>query len=174
MNENYLWDGSGEPDPEIQNLEETLGRWRCARRESPPLPQRSDISEIVPKRSYARYWMAAAAVVALLAVAAIGLRTLRDNNAPQHVVATPSHATQKIDPPLETRVVMPADQSAPRAWKVPPRNRKRLAARTELARAERKRGTLAKDRLMLALRIASSELRDLHRTVYAENVSSER
>ena len=27
MNEDYLWDGSGEPDPEIQKLENTLGRF---------------------------------------------------------------------------------------------------------------------------------------------------
>jgi len=28
MNDNYLWDGSGEPDPEIQRLENALGRFR--------------------------------------------------------------------------------------------------------------------------------------------------
>jgi len=28
MNDDYLWDGSGEPDPEIQRLETTLGRFR--------------------------------------------------------------------------------------------------------------------------------------------------
>jgi hypothetical protein len=28
MNEEYLWDKSGEPDPEIQELEETLGSLR--------------------------------------------------------------------------------------------------------------------------------------------------
>ena len=28
MNDNYLWDGSGEPNPEIQRLENALGRFR--------------------------------------------------------------------------------------------------------------------------------------------------
>jgi hypothetical protein len=28
MNDDYLWDGSGEPDPEIQKLEDTLGRFQ--------------------------------------------------------------------------------------------------------------------------------------------------
>lgn len=28
MNNDYLWDGSGKPDPDIQNLEKTLGRFR--------------------------------------------------------------------------------------------------------------------------------------------------
>jgi hypothetical protein len=31
MNEDYLWDKSGEPDPEIQQLEQTLGRLRYKR-----------------------------------------------------------------------------------------------------------------------------------------------
>ena len=26
--DNYLWDGSGQPDPEIQRLEHALGRFR--------------------------------------------------------------------------------------------------------------------------------------------------
>ena len=31
MNDDYLWDGSGEPDPEIQKLESKLGRFRHSR-----------------------------------------------------------------------------------------------------------------------------------------------
>ncbi len=30
MKDNYLWDGSGEPDPEIQKLETALGRFDAA------------------------------------------------------------------------------------------------------------------------------------------------
>jgi hypothetical protein len=40
MNEDYLWDKSGEPDPEIQQLEQTLGRLRYKRPAQPlPLPK---------------------------------------------------------------------------------------------------------------------------------------
>ncbi len=28
MKDDYLWDGSGEPDPEVQKLETALGRYR--------------------------------------------------------------------------------------------------------------------------------------------------
>ena len=28
MNDDYLWDGSGEPDPELQKLENTLAKLR--------------------------------------------------------------------------------------------------------------------------------------------------
>ena len=31
MSEDYLWDGSGEPDPEVQRLERLLGRLRHTR-----------------------------------------------------------------------------------------------------------------------------------------------
>src|SRR5919204_918919 len=34
MNDEYLWDGSGEPDPDVQHLERLLGRLRS----TPPLP----------------------------------------------------------------------------------------------------------------------------------------
>jgi hypothetical protein len=40
MNEDYLWDKSGEPDPDIEQLENTLGRLRFKRPVEPlPLPQ---------------------------------------------------------------------------------------------------------------------------------------
>ena len=39
MNENYLWDRSGEPDPEVQNLEQILGSLRYQ-----PRPQRFPIT----------------------------------------------------------------------------------------------------------------------------------
>jgi hypothetical protein len=32
MNDDYLWDGSGTPDPEIQRLESLLGEFRHAER----------------------------------------------------------------------------------------------------------------------------------------------
>ncbi len=39
MKDNYLWDGSGEPDPEIQRLENILGRFRH-NRPAPAFPER--------------------------------------------------------------------------------------------------------------------------------------
>jgi hypothetical protein len=38
MNEDYLWDGSGPPDPEIARLEELLAPFQY--RVRPPAPQR--------------------------------------------------------------------------------------------------------------------------------------
>ncbi len=44
MKDDYLWDGSGEPDPEVQKLEKTLGRYR----HNQPAPEFDQIAEILP------------------------------------------------------------------------------------------------------------------------------
>jgi FecR protein len=74
MNDDYLWDGSGEPDPEIQKLESTLGRFRHNRpapdfrnldqvTRTLPTPQRLRVSFVV-----AFACLATAAALAIVAV----------------------------------------------------------------------------------------------------------
>src|SRR5437588_9229636 len=41
MNDDYLWDGSGKPDPEVQKLEEALGRYR----HNQPAPRFDEITQ---------------------------------------------------------------------------------------------------------------------------------
>src|SRR5438876_8642835 len=41
MKDDYLWDGSGEPDPEVQKLEEALGRYR----QNQPAPRFDEIAQ---------------------------------------------------------------------------------------------------------------------------------
>src|SRR5438309_4996265 len=41
MNDDYLWDGSGKPDPEVQKLEEALGRYR----QNQPAPKFDEIAQ---------------------------------------------------------------------------------------------------------------------------------
>ena len=70
MRDDYLWDGSGEPDPEIQKLETALGRFRHNR----PAPAFPEIPMAKPSR---RLWQipafqfAAAAACILVIAAAI-------------------------------------------------------------------------------------------------------
>jgi FecR protein len=71
MKDDYLWDGSGEPDPEIQKLETTLGRYRHNR----PAPAFDDVADIpavkAPKRFFSlRFSFQLAAVAATLLIAA--------------------------------------------------------------------------------------------------------
>lgn len=67
MNEDYLWDKSGEPDPEIERLEQTLGRLRYKRPAEPlPLPASTRRSF---KLSFSQPALAAAAALVLLILA---------------------------------------------------------------------------------------------------------
>ena len=46
MKDDYLWDGSGEPDPEVQKLEKTLGRYR----HNQPAPEFEQVDEAPKKK----------------------------------------------------------------------------------------------------------------------------
>jgi hypothetical protein len=71
MKDDYLWDGSGEPDPEVQKLETVLGRYR----HNQPAPSFEQIAGLRPAQqrwsfSKLQWWyqLGAAAAVILLAV----------------------------------------------------------------------------------------------------------
>src|SRR5712692_6741896 len=51
MKDDYLWDGSGEPDPEIQKLERVLGRYRHDR----PAPSFENVVEVRPAKIRSRF-----------------------------------------------------------------------------------------------------------------------
>ena len=75
MNDDYLWDGSGEPDPEIQKLENMLAKFRH-RGQAPEFPE---IAVAKQPRFWQRFMPSrlsfgfAAATVAILFVAAFGI-----------------------------------------------------------------------------------------------------
>lgn len=77
MNDDYLWDGSGEPDAEVQHLEGLLGRYRSA--SSMP-----DFGRVVPIRRRPRWPWAVAAALILCAV----LSALRFYTPPERWRAT--------------------------------------------------------------------------------------
>src|SRR5258708_33493639 len=64
MSSDYLWDGSGEPDPEIRKLEDTLGALRH-RRPAPAFPEMPAVAAPVRARWFdMRLWPALAGVAA--------------------------------------------------------------------------------------------------------------
>jgi len=67
MNDDYLWDGSGEPDPEVQQLEKTLGRFRHNR----PAPSFDEITQIRPASQRSDYHSFLVSLRILAAAAAI-------------------------------------------------------------------------------------------------------
>jgi FecR-like protein len=81
MNDDYLWDGSGEPDPEVQKLEKTLGRYR----HNQPAPKFDELAEIQPAKRRIRFFnfrfsFQLAAVAATLLVALTLFYFLRGPN----------------------------------------------------------------------------------------------
>jgi len=77
MNDDYLWDGSGEPDPEIQKLETTLAKFR-QQGEAPEFPEIKAVRQprlwqrIVPSHLSLGLRLATATAI-ILVVAAIGI-----------------------------------------------------------------------------------------------------
>jgi FecR protein len=71
MKDDYLWDGSGEPDPEIQKLETALGRYRH-KQAAPALDQLPEIraEKQRPRVSPWRFLFQVAAVAASILIAA--------------------------------------------------------------------------------------------------------
>jgi len=87
MNDDYLWDGSGEPDPEIQKLETTLGRFRHSR-PAPEFPQiaaaslRPSRSPIWTSRPFVRWSALGFAAATILIAAVLRFTPRRDKPAP--------------------------------------------------------------------------------------------
>ena len=176
----YLWDKSGEPDPEIQELEQVLGTLRYQPRplEIPeglqPERQRFSIRGFAPR-------LAIAAAIALIVLGA-GLWLSLERQDTSGVAATETKPAASGNS-SEALATVPSDRKdkarAPEPGSVPinplnkPRrnrlnqtsiasnaNRKRdlELKRPELAANELKEAESGKAQLMLALRIASAKL----------------
>jgi hypothetical protein len=81
MKDDYLWDGSGEPDPEVQKLEKALGRYRHKR----PAPAFEQIPEIPAAKERKRFFgfrfsFQLTAVAATIVIAATLFYVLRRSN----------------------------------------------------------------------------------------------
>ena len=162
--DNYLWDKTGEPDPEVQQLEEILGTLRYQPR-SLEIPAGFTVGR---GRSFFRGFavrLAIAATVALLLLGLglwLGVQRLQRTQQPQSVAisspppvnptpavsSTISVKDGKVNPPLPagsgTRSGIASGHE---------RGRNQLLAMRKQRQAE-----VAKNQLMLALRLASAKL----------------
>src|SRR6266851_3312280 len=115
MKDDYLWDGSGEPDPGIQKLETALGRYRH-RQPAPAFDQLAQIPQVkVRKRFFnLRFSLQLAAVAATLVIAATVFYFLRRPN--PGIDSGPTWDVARL-------------AGAPKiGWNGPRRSRRRLAA----------------------------------------------
>lgn len=143
MNDDYLWDKTGQPDPEIQQLEQILGTLRY---EPKPL--------VLPRQRNYFPWLAIAASILLAIVAgSIWLRTRTHDDIPKQA------AKLESPKPLETPQ-LPQNRSASN----PPlqavnRIHKPRSASSAVNRSE---ALMAKEQLMLALRVTTQKLQLVH------------
>ena len=167
MNDDYLWDKTGEPDPQIQQLEEILGTFRYQ-------PKALEIPEDLPvpgRRSY--FPLLAIAAGLLLAIFAGGLwLSMRSRGeAPPHEV--------KVTPPAPVKEITPTPSGTPE-FKLAPRNevvtvhkhRPRSSAPV-LSKREREEALMAKEQVMLALRLTTEKLSLVHKKTQNTNPANQ-
>jgi hypothetical protein len=161
MNNDYLWDRTGEPDAEIQRLEEILGALRYEPR------QLAIPAQLRPRRRRMFFPpLAIAAAIAMMVVAAGLWFTLGREKAAQPHEALAFPAALKSNDGLTLAKRSPlAPTKAPHlrlhsnlsARNIPAR-RNTTASPAEMTSSELAEAEEAKERLMLALRVASTKL----------------
>lgn len=138
MNDDYLWDKSGEPDPEIKELEEILAPLRYQ-----PQPLKLPVAR---KRNYFPLLAIAATVLIALLAAGVWLRLRTENSEPpppQMVKSVPSvPSVEKPSPEVVKNLDLP-----------------RKVIRKRVRKPENQEAIAAKEQVMLALRLASEKLK---------------
>lgn len=171
MNDDYLWDRTGEPDTEIQELEEVLGALRYQ-------PKALRIPEEQLRSSWSVPKMAIAAALATILVGASSwlMFSRRSTTGDHKSVATapaekvlkaqPEDSTTPVNDPVAkppiTRSVTPNKRRAGGMQKMMLAGNKRVrrskSAGSELTGKDLADARAAKEQLLLALRVASAKL----------------
>jgi hypothetical protein len=172
----YLWDKTGEPDPEIQQLEEILGTLRYQPR---PLEIPAGLHvgrELSFFRSHAAPFAIAATVAMLLLGLGLWLGLQRLQRSPQQIVKSPD--TPQVQPasapdekqnsalavsspePEQKRIgESPRRQVNPSLFaRNSKRDRNTAVKDQQLTLNQQEQARAAKDQLMLALRVTSAKL----------------
>jgi len=169
--DDYLWDRSGEPDPEIEELEQLLGTLRYQPR---PLDIPAALAPRQKRSSLPRFLAIAATIVVIFLGLGLwlGLRrhltpeVAKDRNRPissdnqKAVVATTKDDAPKVALPAFKRDEKTIRRRGIREGlsRESARSRRPVMTATELTAEEIKEAEAGKEQLMLALRVASSKL----------------
>lgn len=160
MKEDYLWDKSGEPDPEIRQLEEILGTLRY---QPKPLELPQDLP--TPRRRRNRFPLLAIAASVLLALLAAGiwLRVRSRSEIPTQQAMVQTGTPRTEEKPIETpkspvnkSAVNPSPLTANKSYR-------KKSAPSALPKREREEALAAKQQVMLALRVTSEKLSLVHK-----------
>lgn len=189
MKEDYLWDKTGEPDPEIQQLEQVLGTLRYQ-------PRPLDIpAGLAPGRTstFLPRFLAIAATIAIM-ILGVGLWFAMQRTQQVNQIHEVSNKRAKTGGGSEELAAKPAPKSNPTPvvtgtdpkdktirHRVNPgsishqlaTNRRPKLKALELTPNERNEAEAAKEQLMLALRVASSKLNFAQKKVREINSENE-
>ncbi len=180
MRDDYLWDRSGKPDPEIERLERTLGRVRHQ-----PKPLELPAARTQRRRVFPGLAAAAAIALALLSAGTwLALRRPSQSSGQRLIAAGAStdsllrlHRTaQSFDTTIREEnagshvsagSTQASGMNGPRRAISERRTQAMLARRARQRRDERlmREGELATEKLMLALHYASSKLNLVQRRI---------
>ncbi len=170
MNDDYLWDKTGEPDPQVQQLEEILGTLRYQ-------PKPLEIPEELPlprRRNYFSWLAIAAAVLVALLAGGIWLSTSSRVQEPQRQA--------EVTPPLPVKPVKEVTPSAPETPELKPEPREEIAvvhkhrprpSTPVLSKREREEALMAKEQVMLALRLTTEKLSLVHKKTQNTNPANQ-
>jgi hypothetical protein len=182
MNNDYLWDRTGEPDAGVKELEEVLSTLRYQ-------PKPFVLPDDVKMASKQRRWFPFAAIAASIALAVLMLGiwlSVQRKNAKQPVIAgtDKTGAMAKTTPPTPLPSVGPEALREPAVGGIeqPPQyrlvrrlNRPRTRPmREELSAAKRAEAEAAKEQLMLALRVVSAKLNLAQRKTVVPGTNNQR
>lgn len=164
MNEDYLWDKSGEPDPEIQQLEEILGTLRYQ-------PKPLVLPTEQPRLNGRRYLPMIAIAATLLLAALAGLAWLKMEKGSTPVRNNQTASVPTADPKETPKQPIPENNDKEEVVAQKPKSQRRQQT---IARARRstpvaplnREALEAKDQLMIALRLASEKLGNAQRKVH--------
>ena len=161
MNDDYLWDKTGQPDPQIQELEEILGTLRY---QPKPLAIPGDL-RVPQRRNYFPLLAIAASVLLALIAGGIWLRVRSNDAPPQQAHVTPASAK-----PVET----PKQAETKSAVNPPILATNRIhRKRTVKSAAEREEALMAKEQLMLALRLTTQKLHLVHTKTQSTQIKNQ-
>jgi cytoskeletal protein RodZ len=164
MNDNYLWDRTGEPDPEIQKLEELLGELRY---QPQPLHVPADIT-VGRKRSFFLPMTIAAAIIMVAILSALWFQFSRKPDAPplqakQEAPVTPTKVKQPESSPEQKTAAVKDEPREQKPRRQLNRNllaiNKRPVNKREVSAPRLTSEELAeKEQVLFALRLVSAKL----------------
>ena len=164
MNDNYLWDRTGEPDPEIQKLEELLGELRY---QPQPLHIPANLT-VGRKRSFYLPMTIAAAIIMVAILSALWFQFSRRPDAPtlqskQDVPVTPTKVPQPESIPEPKTVAVKDEPKEQKPRRHLNRNllaiNKRTVNKHEVSAPALTPAELAeKEQVLVALRLVSAKL----------------